>query len=551
MTARRALGWSLALLIPMALYTLGLAAGRPDPRYAPSLAQRAWLNPSQVYHPDEFAYVGLPYRMLLTRQWNPHYYHNPSLTLNTNLVFFAVSGAARWPHNTAYGDREIAPFTLIFSARVLSALYTLLTVPITFAAGRVAFGRRAGVIAAALVAVVPLSVQHAHYATPNAQTVMLASAALLAGLAILRGRIAPWLPVWAAYGAAGLLVGLTASARYNAAVVGLVVGVALLADARRRGRWLPAALGLAALPLGFALGTPGIVLATREVIDQVRDILDWYRVRGGGPGFTAGRGAPSYFIHLRYLVLMVLGPLVMLAGLGGLVLALRRLRRPEGGIALLLAAYALAYTLFALAGSRLQANLLPPLLAPLALLAAYATVRLGERWGGGRRGRPTALAALLLAWPLAISLLFVYRVATPDNRLRAQAWVYAHVPRGASVYLLGPYNVPLDPLDYEVTQTFGREADPEDVAASDADIVIYSDAYPHLVLRDPSLSAPEHLARERGIQQVLAEDWVELQHFDRWPWPGENLPPDDVSYWHQMGITIYCHPAHCPVDAVE
>jgi hypothetical protein len=31
-------------------------------------------------------------------------------------------------------------------------------------------------------------------------------------------------------------------------------------------------------------------------------------------------------------------------------------------------------------------------------------------------------------------------------------------------------------------------------------------------------------------------------------WPGKNLPPDDVSYWHQMGITIYCNPANCPVD---
>ncbi len=548
---KRLLLWSLALLVPMALYTLGLAAGNPDPRYAPSLAQRAWLNPGQVYHPDEFAYVGLPYRMLVTRQWNPHYYHNPSLTINTNLVLFAVLGAASWPHNTAYNDRQLPRFTLHFSARVLSALYSLLTVPLTFAAGRAAFGRREGVIAAALVAITPLSVQHAHYATPNAQTVMLASASLLAGIAILRGRVAPWLPAWAAYGIAGLLVGLTASARYNAAVVGLVVGVALLVDARRRSRWFPAVLGFAAMPLGFALGTPGIVLATHEVFDQVRDILNWYRVRGGGPGFTAARGAPSYFYHLRYLVRIELGPLVTLAALGGLALALRRLRRPEGAIALLLAAYAVVYTLFALGGSRLQANLLPPLLAPLALLAAYGTVRVGDRWGGARRGVLTALTALLLAWPLAISLLFVTRVATPDNRLRAQAWVYAHVPRGARVYLLGPYNVPIDPLDYEVTQTFGREADPEDVAASEADILIYSDAYPHIVLRDPSLSAPQHLARERGILQVLAEDWLELKHFDRWWWPGENLPPDDVSYWHQMGITIYCRPTHCPVAAAE
>ncbi len=59
-----------------------------------------------------------------------------------------------------------------------SALYMLLTVTLTYAAGRAAFNRAAGCFAAGIVALSPLIVQHAHYATPNAQTTLLSTAAL-------------------------------------------------------------------------------------------------------------------------------------------------------------------------------------------------------------------------------------------------------------------------------------------------------------------------------------------------------------------------------------
>lgn len=546
MTRRSAL-WAIALLIPMMLYSVGLSHGFPRFDTA-SINRRAdWLNPGYIYHPDEFAYVGIPYRMLVTREWNPHYYHNPPLNLYTNLVFFVLTGADNLLHDRENGDREIAPFGLYFSARYLSALYTLLMVSLVYAAGRVAFGRRAGWMAAAIAGLAPLSVQHAHYATPNAQTMLLASAALLAGLVIFR-RAARGLPMWLVYSAAGLLVGLTISARYNAAVVGLVVGLAIVIDWTRHRRWLPLAAAAVSVPLGIALGIPGIVLATREVVDQVREILDWYRIQGGGPGFTAERGLESYYLHLRYLVLMVLGPVVVMAAIAGLSLALWRWRsddRDEAVSAVLLTLYALVYAVIALAGRRLQANLLPPLIAPLALLAGYAFARITARWNA--RGR-SALAALLLAWPTVISVLFAIRIASPDTRISAEAWINEHVPAGTSVYLLGPYNVPVDPQEFMVTQTYGGEAQADDVRASDAQILVYSDAYPFSVLRDPDLSTTEDLERERAIQQVLAEEWTALAHFERWPWPGENLTPDDVSYWHQIGITIYCNPANCPVE---
>ena len=548
---RRYLLWAAVLTMLLALYTAGLAFGHPLPQYSPSTVEKAWLNAATVYHPDEFAYVGIPYRMLLTRQWDPHYYHNPSLTIYTNLGLFWVSGAGGMPHHLEYGDREIAPFQLYVMARYLSALYTLLAAVLTYAAGRVAFNRRAGSVAALLVALSPLMVQHAHYATPNAQTTMLSTAALLAGLIILKGGYLSHSPLWAIYLIGGLLVGLTMSARYNAAVVGLVTGLAMLTAWWRHRRWLPVAIGLAAMPIGFAIGTPGILFATREVIDQIRAILRWYRVRGGGPGFTTDRGLSAFYYHWRYVVLIAAGPVATGFALLGLVTACWRVRSKahwqDAWIGLVLALYLLAYTVLALPGRRIQANLLFPLMVPLALLAGYGTTWLSDRWGR-RPWVMVGLVAVLLAWPATASILFAYRVATPDTRMDGQEWIYAHVPRGSTVHLFGSYNVPLDPLDYRTTQTFDRQEGLDRLLKRQDQIVVYSDARPFVILRDPALASDQDRAREAQIARVLSTDWIELTRFRRIPWPGEHLAPDDVSYWHQMEIVIYCNPADCPVD---
>src|SRR5690606_17101221 len=113
--SRRTIRWALGLLVSMALYAIGLSHGIPRFDTASINRYSDWLNPGYIYHPDEFAYVGIPYRMLVTREWNPHYYHNPPLNLYTNLAFFTLIGADNLPHDEEHGDREIASFNLYFS----------------------------------------------------------------------------------------------------------------------------------------------------------------------------------------------------------------------------------------------------------------------------------------------------------------------------------------------------------------------------------------------------------------------------------------------------
>jgi len=161
----------------------------------------------------------------------------------------------------------------------------------------------------------------------------------------------------------------------------------------------------------------------------------------------------------------------------------------------------------------------------------------------------TGLVILLLAWPAALAVMLTYRLAVPDNRLRAQEWIYEHVPRGSHIWLLNPYNVPVDPLDYHTSQTYGGESTAAGVEVTQADIIVYSDSYAFVAFRDRNTLQhyPATIANEQAIISALETFWVELARFERWPWPAENFSPDDVSYWHQMEIVIYCHPARCAV----
>ncbi len=539
---KRFLAWMLILLlVSAALYTAALDYGRPLPEYSPSTVQHTWLNAATIFHPDEFAYAGLAYDMLLHRTLNPQYYHNPSLNIYTDMALYWLTGAERLPHNLKYGTREIAPFALYVMARVLSALFSVLTVALAYATGRLAFNRRVGLLTAALVALSPLSVQHAHYATPNAQTITLSTAALLMAVVILRQKR----PTVIVYLIGGLSVGLTMAARYNAVVVGVVTGLAMLTAWWRHRNVIPIVLGLIAIPIGFVIGTPGAIFANAKFISDVQEILNRYKNTGEGPGWTTSNGL---FYHWQYTLLYVVGPVAAVFAVIGLgrLLSRWRVRWQETWIGSALVVYMLLYSLSALPGKRLNANLLLPLIAPLALLAAYGLIWLWQRFGK-RQWIAAGLVVALLIWPAFLSVWFIRLLALPDNRLLAQAWIYQHVPKGTTVQLLASYNVPLDPLDYKAVNTYGGAADPK-ALPWDAPIIVYSDSVAFTALRAPTLSDnPSDLANIRATMQKLQTEWIELARFPRRYWPGQNTPPDDVSYWHQMEIAIYCNPTNCPV----
>jgi hypothetical protein len=338
--------------------------------------------------------------------------------------------------------------------------------------------------------------------------------------------------------AAGLAVGLAVSARYNAAVIGVVTAFACLATWWKHRRVLPLVLGAGAALIGFIAGTPGAIFAARQFIDDVRYILNWYRAEGGGPGFTLDSGPLAIAYHWRYLILVGFGGPSALMAMWGLI---RLISRPESrwigaGFAMFIAAYSLT----ALTGARLNANLLLPLIPVLAVLAAY-----GLHGRGSGRWRVLVGAACLL-WTGGAGGLVANRFTFEDTRLTAQAWVFQNLPNGARIHLLGSYNVPLDPTLYRTSQSYGGSL-PEGDAGWQAAFIIYSDAFARAALRDPALTRnPADLAAIRATVARLQSEYRELVRFPRRVWIGEALPPDDFGMWHHPEIVVYCRPAACP-----
>jgi 4-amino-4-deoxy-L-arabinose transferase-like glycosyltransferase len=440
--------------------------------------------------------------------------------------------------------RQITPFSIYVVARVLSALLSLVTVAVVYTGGRQVFDRRVGLLAALLVGLCPMVVQIAHYENPGATTLLVSSTALFVSLRLMR-KIAPSRKL---YASTGLLVGLSAAARYNAAVVGVVFLLACFMTWRRQRRFAPILIGCAAIPLVFLIGTPGALFEFRVFFDDVRYILFWYGSAGGGPGWTSTSALQAAFVYWRYMFLIVLGPVVLVAAIVGLFRLLKSYR--AGGVrfwtGIGLAAYLVCYTLLALTSKRLNANLLIPMITPVALLGAYGFWQVIEAIRVNRELRFGA-AIVLVAWPAFLSVYLAGMFAAPDSRMLAQAWIHQRIPQNTPVHLLGSYNVPLDPLNYPTNQTFGGVAAQDD-PLWDSSVIVYSDAYPHAILRDATLTEdPVDIENTEATLQRLQTQWVELARFPRAYWPGQDIAPDDVSYWHQMEIVVYCNPANCPV----
>jgi hypothetical protein len=555
----------LFLLMCDSLYTVAIDYGRPLPAYNPSTVQNGWLNSATIFHPDAYDYASRPYSMLLRgiSPLKPNFYHNPSLTIELNMLVSWLSDAtalyhgafdphARLPDGTQLNCelnvppnpiclRQITPFSVYVVARYLSALLVLLNIAVVYTGGRIVFNRQVGLLAAVLVGLCPMIVQIAHYENPGATTVLVSSATLIVCLILIKRR----LPSRWFYFAAGLLVGLSAAARYNAAVVGVVFLLACITQWRRQPTVV--ILGMAAVPVGFIIGTPGAIFEFHVFFDDVRYILFWYGSVGGGPGWTSSSALQSMYDYWRYMFLVMMGPLAIVTGSYGLLRLLRGAKTAKTNdslwVGLAVLAYIVAYTASALSSKRLNNNLLLPMITPVALLAAYGFWALSVKRHWVRRG----LVMLLAGWPIVLALYLAAMFAKPDSRMLAQAWIYAHLPRDTAVHLLGSYNVPLDPLDYPTLQTYGAQTSLDD-PLWDTPIIVYSDAYPQSVLRDPSLTEnPADLQNTEAMIQRLQNNWIELARFPRVYWPGQDLAPDDVSLWHQMEIVVYCNPAKCPV----
>jgi len=379
-----------------------------------------WGLPSAThqysYHPDEFLTVGAAfYSIYLARSFDPRFYNYPSLYLYLSALAMAVA--------LGYGA---SPDIYLF-ARVVTAITGVAAVAVTYWAGRTLLNEACGLVAACVLCIAPLHVQHSHFATVDVPGTLFVAAALgYAGLVLKRGDLRDYL-------LGGAVAGLAAGTKYNAALVALSL---VAAHCLRSGgvpksiaSWrLWAMLGCAVG--AFVLSTPGSVLRTAEFAQGVA-----YEMRHAAQGHGlvfAGTGNGFVYTFTNSLW-YGLGPAIAILSLGAGVWALFTRNRPMLVVLALVVPY---YALISVSQVRFARYALP-MFPGLALLCGWMAVDVWSRLRS-RRARWLCRACVgvaglaiigTLCYTLALGRLFVLR--SPQDR--AAAWILGNLPKASGI----------------------------------------------------------------------------------------------------------------------
>ena len=247
----------------------------------------------QSYVADEYDFVHAVLRMMKGGDLNPHSWYHPSLqpylALATYTVVFLLGvPRGRWSH-----VHQIAEEDMLYWGRFVGVMAGTATVLVTFLLGRRLFGARVGLLAAALMAVFPAAVQHSQYNKPDPVLALMTTISVLVILVYLeRGGKSHAL-------AAGIVIGLSLSAKYN----GIVVIVPfVLAAAFRHGRRLLRApdlyLGAAGIVAGFVIGCPFFLSEFNLFLDHVADDIYSYAYAGRAGAEGVDNWAEPRHLHL-------------------------------------------------------------------------------------------------------------------------------------------------------------------------------------------------------------------------------------------------------------
>jgi hypothetical protein len=410
------LALALILLVAAGLRLWGIRNGLP---YAYNLDERAHFVPHAV------AMTG--------GDLNPGYFINPPALTYLFAAWLSVLHVGGDVQQLFADD----PARVFLDARILTLLLSVGAVAATYAAGRAFFGRGAGLIAAAVMAVAFLPVFYSRQALNDGPGVLPCALAMWAAAAILNGGGRR------AYALGGACVGAAAALKYSDGVVVIAIVAAALAAPNRNWRNLAIGLGIAA---GVAIAA---VIVTNPYMfsDWGTFTHDLNRQRKFANGDALiGQPERNGWVYYARSLGWALGLVpVLFAVAGGVLLAVRRRRE-----AWVFGALIILFWLYMGSQHRFYARWMLPIYPALAILAGYAVMEL-------KRTPAIAVATAALLIPTLIPTVRNAAVMSrEDTRTQTRDWLVAHVPAGTKVVF-----EPITPTEwYGVTPGGGAKSDP-------------------------------------------------------------------------------------------
>ena len=405
------------------------------------------------WHPDEPKLINKGIEILQTGDWNPHWFHYPSLPIYIHSVGAALS------YLSSMGETDFVKLADIPTGldnglihtigdpdmwqrgRKITALMGALTAGLTFLAGRRLFDDdRIAVLAGFFVAFSQYHVVHSRYISVDVPTSMAFAGLLLASAWVF--RVGERRHYFQAAAALGLVVGF----KYNAAVAAVVPLAAWALSERRAERlWL----GILVLPLAGLVFIATMPFALTDVSTALTDMakeVNHYMYRGHADASTEA-GLPHLLKMLRSVFLDFL-PVWAVGAFGAVALAGGKRWRPIA----LLAVFPTVYLLY-MSGSAVFFKRNVVVLVPaVALLSAVGFVWVWD-WVkprfGERAGLVGKLALVLLILPAGLSAKEARTSAaySVDTRTTITTWLANEAPQDWVVAV--PTELGLAPEDLE------------------------------------------------------------------------------------------------------
>jgi hypothetical protein len=372
------------------------------------------------------------------------------------LAFLVLTGglsspAAEFPFGLADPARSIA--TLALLGRVVTVCMASGVVVTTYAAGKTAWDKRTGVIAAVVVMLATPMLYYARTGNLDIPVLFWTSLGVWVLARIVTGGNEP--RQWAWLGAAAALSVATKDQAYGGWIavmvpLGLVYGLADRHSAPGRGaRWWGPAWMVGAGSIVFALASglvirPGRFVAHLEFLTNFEQTFPNVRqVDMLRPATLAGYGL--LLGDVLQALILALGPVLLLAGLVGLGVTFRTAGFTRVLFNMLLGH--VVFVIFPIRHMQFRYSLLPALI--IALWAARA-LSLGLAGGSWTRLLSLATFALGLGWIGARGVDLTYQMWF-DARYAAGEWMSRQAQPGETVAFLGPTPNTLPPLPVGTT----------------------------------------------------------------------------------------------------
>jgi len=390
---------------------------------------------------DEPEIVARVVAMMKTGDFNPHFFDYPGLYFYVQLVVAVLRfmiGAMNGMWTTL--DRvDAADFYLW--GRIVTALIGTATVFLVHQAG-LHWGARHALLAAGLMAVMPMHVRESHYVlTDVPMTFFVVLTFVLSLRAHDKGAVG-------AFALAGAAAGLAAATKYNgAAALWLPLVAAWMTFGLGRSRLALALAAFGGAGGAFLIAAPFTVIDLPTFLNTFARLSTEYRPRHG-----AEAGWLGYLKHLKGTLLW---PATLLT-VAGLVMGIVRGIKGPGQLrwALAVSFSAVYFYVIATKGLVYGRYLLPilPFLCLLAAAAVVSGVSLLRRFEIPRAVRQALIVGFTIAAvlpPLVVAIQFDRRMAQRSTQKAAFDWITVNIKRGSRV-AIEKYDLRLPPQRYHV-----------------------------------------------------------------------------------------------------